>query len=88
MTDSEDIAKVFAATDVGIELGRTNRYFRFNVPQGMQDLQLDEWKETEKMRALATEYLSHPVSGGQVTRCALSLLYPDENCQSLHSDYK
>lgn len=80
MTDSEDVAKVFAASEIGLELARTNRYFRFNVAQGVQDLQLDEWKETEKMRALTTEYLSHPGSGEQVIRCAKSLLYPDENC--------
>jgi Patatin-like phospholipase len=80
MTDSDDAAKVFAASELGIELSRTNRYFRFSVPQGMQDLQLDEWKETEKMRAMTTDYLSHMGSGDQVQQCAKSLLYPDENC--------
>jgi hypothetical protein len=80
MTDSDDIASVFASSEFGTELTRTRRYFRFSVPQGMQDLQLDEWKETEKMRALTTGYLSHMASGELVKQCAKSLLYPDENC--------
>jgi hypothetical protein len=79
MTDAEDTAKIFAASTVGMDLTRTHRYFRFNVPHGMEDLQLDEWKETERMKALTTEYLSHAGSGDLVLRCAKSLLYPDEN---------
>src|SRR6266566_659300 len=41
MTDSEDIAERFAKSSEGGRLRSTNRYFRFNVPQGMQDLKLD-----------------------------------------------
>jgi len=81
MTDSDDIARVFASSELGIELSRTHRYFRFSVPQGMQDLQLDEWKETEKMKALTTDYLAHAENGDGLTRCAKSLLDPDENCE-------
>ncbi|KAF2623203.1 hypothetical protein BU25DRAFT_414482 [Macroventuria anomochaeta] len=79
VTDSDDIAKAFASSELGIELFRTKRYFRFSIPQGMQDLKLDEWKETEKMRALATEYMGHPSNGDLITGCAKSLLGPDEN---------
>lgn len=81
MTDSDDIARVFASSELGIELFRTHRYFRFSLPQGMQDLQLDDWKETEKMRALTADYLSHMGNGDLLTRCAKSLLDPDENCK-------
>jgi hypothetical protein len=83
MTDSDDIARVFASSEKGVELFRTNRYFRFSLPQGMQDLQLDEWKETEKMKALTTDYLNHAGNGDMLARCAKSLLDPDENCESL-----
>jgi len=82
MTDSDDIARVFASSELGIELFRTHRYFRFSVPQGMGDLQLDEWKETERMKALTTDYLSHVGNGDLLTRCAKSLLDPDENCKT------
>lgn len=80
-TDSEDTAKVFASSELGLELFRTHRYFRFSIPQGMQDLKLDEWKETEKMRALTTDYLSHAGNGDMLAQCAKSLLDPDENCR-------
>jgi hypothetical protein len=81
MTDAEDTAKVFAASAVGSDLARTHRYFRFNVPQGMEDLQLDEWKATERMRALTTEYLSHASIGDAIQICAKTLAFPDENGQ-------
>jgi len=83
MTDSDDTARVFSSSELGMELFRTNRYFRFSVPQGMQDLQLDEWKETERMRALTTDYLSHAANGDLLERCAKSLLDPDVNCERL-----
>ncbi|KAE9363930.1 hypothetical protein N431DRAFT_550611 [Stipitochalara longipes BDJ] len=79
MTDAEDTAKVFAASAVGKNLMRTHRYFRFNIPQGMEDLQLDEWKATDRMRALTTEYLSHVGIGDTIQQCAKTLLFPDEN---------
>ena len=82
LTDAEDTAKVFSASVLGRELALTGRYFRFNVPHGMEDLQLDEWKATGRMKALATEYLSHADNGDSILSCAQSLLYPDENCKS------
>ncbi|KAF2000562.1 FabD/lysophospholipase-like protein [Amniculicola lignicola CBS 123094] len=81
MTDSDDIAKVFASSELGGELFRTHRYFRFSVPQGMQDLKLDEWNETKKMRELTAEYMSHVGNGYPLARCVKSLLDPDENCR-------
>ncbi|KAL2289483.1 hypothetical protein FJTKL_01756 [Diaporthe vaccinii] len=86
MTDSEDIAEQFANSSEGIRLTSANRYFRFNVPQGMQDLQLDDWRETEKMRALTASYLRKNTSGVETERCAEVLLSPDVNSQSLDGD--
>ncbi|EAQ84418.1 hypothetical protein CHGG_08432 [Chaetomium globosum CBS 148.51] len=79
LTDAEDTAKVFSASALGRQLAQTCRYYRFNVPHGMEDLQLDEWKATERMKALTTEYLSHADNGDAILSCAKSLLYPDEN---------
>jgi len=42
ITDSEAVAEDFATSHLGQELIKSKRYFRFSVPQGMQDLQLDE----------------------------------------------
>jgi hypothetical protein len=79
MTNSKDIADDFAADELGKELCNSSRYFRFSVPQGMQELELDDYKETEKMRALTTDYLRKLGSGNEVGRCAQSLLTPDAN---------
>ena len=84
MTDAEDITRVFAASELGKQMFRTHRYFRFNVPQGMQDLQLDDWKETERMNALTSDYLSQTANGDMIVQCSKSLLDPDESREFSH----
>jgi Patatin-like phospholipase len=34
-------------------------YFRFNVPQGMSKIRLDEWEKLGDIRALTEEYMDH-----------------------------
>jgi len=80
MTDSEEIADQFATSRRGQELAKSKRYFRFSVPQGLQDLEMDEWKTIEEMRAMTTEYLRKIGSGQAIAECAASLLNPDINC--------
>ena len=80
MTDSEDIADQFARSKDGCDLAKSRRYFRFSVPQGMKEIEMEDYKETEKMKALTTDYLSKIGSGTEVVQCARSLLYPDDNC--------
>ena len=82
MMNSEDIADEFLTEELGKELSNSNRYFRFNVPQGMQDLEMDECDETEKMRGLTAAYLRKADNGNAVEKCAQSLLTPDVNSQS------
>ncbi|KAK4443660.1 hypothetical protein QBC34DRAFT_476804, partial [Podospora aff. communis PSN243] len=77
MTDSEDVADAFLRSVLGQRLHRNRQYFRFNVPQGMQTVRLDEWKEVEKMKAVTTEYLSKHDVGDAVKSCAQSLFDPD-----------
>jgi patatin-like phospholipase/acyl hydrolase len=79
MTDSEDIADQFIISELGQKLYQSKRYFRFNVPQGLQMLKMDEWRENERMRAFTTDYLHKYESGNAVKACALSLLNPDAN---------
>ena len=81
MTNSEEVAEEFLTEGIGKELGDSGRYFRFNVPQGMQDLELDECDEIEKMRGLTVDYLKKVGSGNEVERCAQALLMPDVNSQ-------
>jgi patatin-like phospholipase/acyl hydrolase len=83
MTDSEDTSDQFITSEFGQNLYKTYRYFRFNVSQGMQLLQLDDWKETEAMNAATTEYLRKHKNGMSVRSCALVLLDSDKNCESV-----
>ncbi|KAI8964916.1 hypothetical protein F5Y11DRAFT_363187 [Daldinia sp. FL1419] len=78
MTDSQDIAERFLRTDEGELLQNSNRYFRFNVPQGMEDLKIDEYKETAKMKALTENYLQGVINGKIVAQCAEALAKSDE----------
>jgi hypothetical protein len=79
LTDSERIADDFAISPTGRWLTDEERYFRFNVPQGIEDLKLDDYKATERMEALTTFYLSKAGSGREVERCAKALLNPDRS---------
>ena len=81
MTDSEEIAEQFAMSQVGHDMARNKRYFRFSVPQGLQELQLDEWKKIEKMRAMTEAYLRTSQCAQAVEDCAQSLLTPDAQSQ-------
>ncbi|KAL3453533.1 hypothetical protein BJX65DRAFT_302434 [Aspergillus insuetus] len=81
MTDSEDIADQFACSENGCDLANSRWYFRFSVPQGMKEIELEDYKETEKMKALTAKYLGKVGSGNGVEQCAKSLLYPDESLQ-------
>ena len=81
MTNSEETAKRFASSKDGREMSQSKRYFRFNVPFGMPEIQLEDYRRTEKMSALTDEYLQNVSTGDTVEVCAKSLLYPDENCR-------
>jgi predicted acylesterase/phospholipase RssA len=39
------------------QLGIDNRYFRFNVPQGMYNIGLDDWDKIRDMISLAQDYM-------------------------------
>lgn len=79
MTDAENTAREFAASKDGLDLSKSRRYFRFSVPYGMSEIELEDYKETEKMSAWTINYLRSAGSGDQIESCARSLLRPDEN---------
>ncbi|TGO77361.1 hypothetical protein BELL_0111g00060 [Botrytis elliptica] len=51
------------------DLNIKERYFRFNVEQGMDQLKLDEWAKTEEMTALTDSYLGQDKQMNEVERC-------------------
>ncbi len=81
LAEAEEIAQGFENSDRGLRLEKSKRFFRFSVPQGMQDLKMDDYKETNKMRALANLYLKDDAVSKIVQECAEALFRPDDNRQ-------
>ena len=50
-----------------------NRYFRFNVNQGLQEVGLAEYKEQGRMEAATDEYLRHQAQKSRVRDCVQNL---------------
>jgi hypothetical protein len=50
-----------------------NRYFRFNVDQGLQPIGLDEYKEKGAMESATERYLDHQAQKNRVRDCIQNL---------------
>ena len=50
-----------------------NRYFRFNVDQGLQDVGLDEYEKLGPLEAATSGYISHPALKFRVRDCVQNL---------------
>lgn len=74
--DAQQKAEEFLHDSRGTELWKAQKYFRFNVEQGLQDVKLNEWKESEKMDAMTTSYLSRKDKAEKLRACARNLLNP------------
>ncbi|KAJ4211786.1 hypothetical protein NW759_012074 [Fusarium solani] len=70
-TETEKTAKKFALE--WRDLSEAHRYFRFNVEQGLQDVDLSEYKETGKIKAATQEYLEHADRETLVEECVKNL---------------
>ena len=72
--DAQGKAEEFVNDKDGKELRRAQKYFRFNVEQGLQDIEIEEWKRMEEMDAMTTDYLSQANNAEQIERCAQALI--------------
>lgn len=57
-TETEKTESRFAKTHSYLNTS-TPRYFRFNVEQGLQDVELAEYKSAGKIRTVTEEYMDH-----------------------------
>ncbi|KAH8744930.1 hypothetical protein F5882DRAFT_525888 [Hyaloscypha sp. PMI_1271] len=85
LTKSEHVAESFLKDRLGKELYDSSSYFRFNVEQGLQDVELDDWEEEERMDALATAYLGRTETATSIERCAKSLKNPNHSIKVLRN---
>ena len=72
--DAEGRAEDFVKDKRGKELRKDHKYFRFNVEQGMHDVEIEEWKKMEAMDAMTTKYLSQEQTADQIESCVRALL--------------
>jgi predicted acylesterase/phospholipase RssA len=70
-TDTEDTAKLFIARHR--KLHETNRYFRFNVQQGLQDVGLEEYKEMGLIDAATANYMDMQEIKSTTDKCVINL---------------
>ena len=52
------------------------QYYRFNVPAGMEEFGIEEWKKIPKMGALTRSYLATPSVETDIEECTKSLSNP------------
>jgi len=51
-------------------------YYRFNVPSGMKEIGLEEWKNMTRMKALTRGYIRTPSVEKEIAECIASLHTP------------
>jgi predicted acylesterase/phospholipase RssA len=51
-------------------------YFRFNVPRGMEEIMLEEWKKAEEVADMTRSYLGYPDVKEELRKCAEGLQNP------------
>ncbi|KAI9758370.1 MAG: hypothetical protein M1835_000598, partial [Candelina submexicana] len=74
--DAQRKAEEFLHDDTGKELWKGQKYFRFNVEQGVQGVKLDEWKEVKTLEANTKAYLARSDKAEELRKCAKSLINP------------
>ncbi|OAL51109.1 FabD/lysophospholipase-like protein [Pyrenochaeta sp. DS3sAY3a] len=88
---AKDLVKMATNTDVAEKAvmarwaqrdGEVQRYFRFNVEQGLQDVGLAEYKEQGRIEAVTEEYLDHPVLKSSMRDCVENLQVKQSKTQT------
>lgn len=81
-TDAQHAAAEFTREGPGKLFFDEKRYFRFNVEQGIQEIELDDSKDKdlERMRANTTAYLNRDDITAVVQTCAKRLVDPTSEC--------
>ncbi|KAI9672992.1 MAG: hypothetical protein M1817_003156 [Caeruleum heppii] len=73
-TDTETVAREFKHEMKSKYQSEQNVYFRFNVPHGLENVGLEEWKEMGRIQTATTDYVSDESS--QIAACTLRLHAP------------
>ncbi|OCL07594.1 FabD/lysophospholipase-like protein [Glonium stellatum] len=72
-TDTEEKAEAFTETYCGPGGKFRNKYFKFNVTQGLQNVGLEEWHKLDRTWASTQDYLKSQDQRERLNSCARSL---------------
>jgi hypothetical protein len=72
ITDTEETAEMFANEVADTPAAERPDYFRFNVDHGLENIGLEEWKQSERLSEASSAYLK--AYRREVESCADALL--------------
>lgn len=72
-TDTEQMERTFRSTHASSDQYLNDRYFRFEVEQGLQDVGMEEWRHMKRIWTVTTSYLDDPGRRDILGKCAARL---------------
>lgn len=72
-TDTEQTERIFRSTHASPGQSLNDRYFRFEVEQGLQDIGMEEWRHMKRVWGVTTSYLDDPARRQTLGKCATML---------------
>ncbi len=72
-TDTAETEATFRSVHAALGKPLHERYFRFEVDQGLQEMGMEEWKKMEQVFGVTTTYLTSGRVQEQMTKCAALL---------------
>jgi hypothetical protein len=79
--DANTKAREFANTKLGAQLQRNEKYFRFFVSQGLENINLADWEKLPWMETMTIPYLSD--NALSIIACGKNLVHPSSLCKSV-----
>jgi len=76
-TDTDEAERTFRNNHASPNQVLHDCYFRFEVEQGLQDVGMEEWKNTEHIWGVTTSYLNDPIRRDMFGKCAVKLGGPE-----------
>lgn len=70
--DCEEVAAKFIKGPTGARINAEGRYFRFNVPHKLHDINIDQWERYDAVQEYVETYLE--TMSSQLDKCARTLL--------------
>jgi len=77
-TNSEPVHQDLLRLSTSVDRTQQFPYFRFNVQRGMDDIRLEEWKSTVRIKELTSRYMADADTEREKNKCAEILCTPPQ----------